>query len=131
MIPEMHTQKQQLPRQLPRLGFPYITPTIIRKINGKLGLVQIYINSPVDLFKKGEYEKVLTKISAEDEPDLRIFFLFGQWDSGAHHLLHITNEQHRHFIVSDNSAIRNHHHIQMTELPSFRVLYSEKFNGND
>lgn len=38
----------------------------------------------------------------------------------------IVYQEHRHFIMSDNSAIRNHHN----ELPSVRVLYSENFDGN-
>ena len=33
--------------------------------------------------------------------------------------------------ASDNSAIHNHHHIQMKELPSAQVLYSKPFNAHD
>ena len=60
--------------------------TEIRKINCKLGSIQIYVNSSVDLFKEGVYEKALKKHSAEDEVNLEIFIVFGQWDSGAHRL---------------------------------------------
>lgn len=114
------------------LGFPYVPPTIIRKINDKIGSLQLYVDSSVDLLKEGEYQKALTNVSAEEQANLRIFYyIFGQWDSGAHNLLYVINQEKGHFIAIDNSAIRNHQHVQISELPFIRILYSEKLNTND
>ncbi|HJD56341.1 MAG TPA: hypothetical protein LFW21_07045 [Rickettsia endosymbiont of Pyrocoelia pectoralis] len=114
------------------LGFPYIPPTVVRKINGKFGSLQLYIDSSIDLLKKGEYTKALTCVSAEDQANLRIFYyVFGQWDSGPHNLLFTTDQEKDYFIAIDNAGIRNHQHVKIGELPFVRVLYSEKLNTND
>ncbi|MGX6960644.1 MAG: hypothetical protein ACIPMY_05475 [Rickettsia endosymbiont of Pentastiridius leporinus] len=114
------------------LDFPYIPPTVIRKINGKFGSLQLYIDSSIDLLKEGEYKKALTRVSSEDQANLRIFYyVFGQWDSGPHNLLLVTDQGKDYFIAIDNSAVRNHQHVKIGDLPFVRVLYSEKLNTND
>ena len=39
------------------LGFPYIPIIVIRKINGKVASIQIYISNLVVLIEEGEYKK--------------------------------------------------------------------------
>lgn len=115
------------------LSFPYIPPTIIREINGKIGSLQLYIDNSVDLLKEGEYKKALTQVLPEDQANLRIFYyIFGQWDSGPHNLLYITDQGKNYLIAIDNTAIRNHQYVnQVDTLPFVRILYSEKLNSND
>ena len=60
------------------LDFSFILPIVIRKINGKVGSLQIYIDSFVDLLMEDKYKKALTKVYAEDQGFLRTFYYFGQ-----------------------------------------------------
>lgn len=115
------------------LGFPYVPPTILRQVEGMKGSLQLFVDTPIDLLVPDEYQKFLKGISAEDEANLRIFyFVFGQWDSGAHNLLAYTENDISYPIAIDNSAIRNHQHIMSYgDLPFVRIVYSEKFNTND
>lgn len=90
------------------LGFPYIPPTVLRKINGMTGSLQLFVNTPIDLLKNGEYKKYSKKFSKEDENNLKIFyFVFGQWDSGPHNLLAYPDASKIYPIAIDNSGIRN------------------------
>ena len=114
------------------LGFPYIPPTVLRKIKGMNGSLQLFVSTPIDLLVKGEYEKALQKISKEDLDNLKLFyFIFGQWDSGAHNLLAYSDGSKIYPIAIDNSGIRNHQYVRYGELPFVRTLYSEKLNTND
>ena len=114
------------------LGFPYIPPTVLRKINGMRGSLQLFVSTSIDLLKNGEYEKYSKKFSKEDKDNLKIFyFVFGQWDSGAHNLLAYPDESKIYPIAIDNSGIRNHQHVRYGELPFIRVFYSDKLNTND
>ena len=62
--------------------------------------IPIYTDSFIDLLKKWGYNKALTKVSAEHQANLRIFYYeFVQWDIGDHNLLYITNQEHRLFIA--------------------------------
>ncbi|MFN9477600.1 MAG: hypothetical protein ACK57M_04280 [Rickettsiales bacterium] len=75
------------------LGFPYIPPTVLRKINGMRGSLQLFVNTPIDLLKNGEYEKYSIKFSREDKDNLKIFyFVFGKFYSVAHYFVSYTDE---------------------------------------
>ena len=114
------------------LGFPYIPPTVLRKINSMKGSLQLFVDTAIDLLVDGEYTKALQKISQEDQDNLKIFyFIFGQWDSGVHNLLAYTDGPRIYPIAIDNSGIRNHQCVHYGELPFVRVLYSDKLNTND
>ena len=114
------------------LGFPYIPPTVLREINGMKGSLQLFVNTPIDLLVDGEYTKALQQVSQEDLANLKIFyFVFGQWDSGAHNLLSLQDESKLYLIAIDNSGIRNHQYVHYGELPFVRILYSDKLNTND
>ncbi|MCC8483603.1 MAG: hypothetical protein LN561_03510 [Rickettsia endosymbiont of Labidopullus appendiculatus] len=114
------------------LGFPYIPPTVMRKVNGMTGSLQLYIDTEIDPLAPEEYEKALQEVSILEQNNLQTFyFIFGQWDSGAHNLLIFKDLKKTHFIAIDNSAIRNRQHVKFGELPFVRVLYSDKLNTND
>ncbi len=114
------------------LGFPYIPPTIFRKIKGMSGSLQLFVKTPIDLLVKNRYEQVLQKFSKEDLENLKLFyFIFGQWDSGAHNLLAYPGESKIYPVAIDNSGIGNHQYVSYGELPFVRILYSEKLNTND
>jgi len=114
------------------LGFPYIPPTIFREIKGMSGSLQLFVKTPIDLLAKGRYEQVLQKFSKEDLDDLKLFyFVFGQWDSGAHNLLAYTGGSKIYPVAIDNSGIGNHQYVRYGELPFVRTSYSEKLNTND
>ena len=82
--------------------------------------IPIYTNSFIDLLKKWGYNKALTKVSAEHQANLRIFYYgFVQWDIRIYYILLIKN-----IVFLQQSVV----HTQMNDLPSARVLYSEKFN---
>ncbi|WP_341756777.1 MULTISPECIES: hypothetical protein [unclassified Candidatus Tisiphia] len=114
------------------LGFPYVPPTVMRKINGMTGSLQLYIDTEIDPLAPGEYEKALQEVSILDQNNLQTFyFIFGQWDSGPHNLLIFKDPKKTYFIAIDNSGIRNRQHVKLGELPFVRVLYSDKLNTND
>ena len=114
------------------LGFPYVPPTIMREINGMKGSLQLFVNTPIDTLAFGAYQKALKEATQEDNANLRIFyFIFGQWDSGAHNLLVYQDQLKTYLIAIDNSGIRNHQHVKFGDLPFVRILYSDKLNTND
>ncbi|WP_341761245.1 hypothetical protein [Candidatus Tisiphia endosymbiont of Thecophora atra] len=114
------------------LGFPHIPPTVMRKINGMTGTLQLYIDTKIDPLVPEEYEKALQEVSIKDQMNLRTFyFIFGQWDSGSHNLLIFKDINKTYFIAIDNSGIRNRQYVKLGELPFVRVLYSDKLNTND
>ena len=84
--------------------------------------IPIYIDSFVDLLKESGYNKALTKVSAEDQENLRIFYYgFVQWGIGDYNLLYTLIKN---ICFLQQSVV----HTQMNELPSVRVLYSETFS---
>jgi hypothetical protein len=97
------------------------------------GSLQLFVDTKIDLLAKGEYQKVLAKASDVDNANLRIFyFVFGQWDSGAHNLLAYDDADKTYLVAIDNSSIRNHQNVKnYGDLPFVRVIYSDKFNTND
>ncbi|MFK7968153.1 MAG: hypothetical protein AB8B68_03215 [Rickettsiaceae bacterium] len=114
------------------LGFPYIPPTALKEIKEMKGSLQLFVNTPIDLLDKEQYEKISQKFSKEDLDNLKLFyFVFGQWDSGAHNLLAYSDESKIYPIAIDNSGIRNHQHVRYGELPFVRILYGEKLNTDD
>ncbi|MDR0296904.1 MAG: hypothetical protein LBH67_02925 [Rickettsia sp.] len=49
------------------LGFPYAPPTVMRKINGMTGSLQLYIDTEIDPLVPGEYEKALQEVAMLDQ----------------------------------------------------------------
>ncbi|HXH54301.1 MAG TPA: hypothetical protein VNK03_00940 [Gammaproteobacteria bacterium] len=114
------------------LGFPEVPPTVIRKINGKTGSLQLYVEPTQDILKPGAYEKVLQNAAPDDLANLKLFyFVFGQWDSGPQNLIVTKKSDRIHLVAIDNSGIRNRQYVQYSHLPFVRVCYSELLNTND
>jgi hypothetical protein len=117
-----------------RLGFPYVPPTVLRNVHDMKGSLQLFVDTPIDLLQEREFEKYSKKFKKKDWNNLKVFyFVFGQWDSGAHNLLAYSSQSTKAIypIAIDNSGIRNHQHVRYSELPFVRVIYSEKLNTND
>lgn len=119
------------------LGFPHVPPTVLREVEGvkgekMKGSLQLYVETPIDLLVKDQYDAVLKDVSPEDQANLRVFyFVFGQWDSGPHNLLAYKDATKTYLIAIDNSGIRNHQHVLYGDLPFVRVLYSDNLETND
>ncbi len=114
------------------LGFPRIPPTVIRKVNGTLGSLQLFIETSIDALAPGVFNATLKEVDPEEVDNLKIFyFVFNQWDSGPHNILIIENQGKKHFVAIDNSGIGNHGHVKYGELPFVRVCYSEDLNTDD
>lgn len=114
------------------LGFPHIPPTVLREIDGRKGSLQLFVDTPIDLLGDGEFKKAFANFSKEDIDNLLIFyFVFGQWDAGAHNLLAYRYGDHLYPIAIDNSGIRNRQYVKYGDLPFVRRLYSDKLNTND
>lgn len=96
------------------------------------GSLQLYVETSIDLLVNGEYQKFLKQVDDTDLINLKIFyFVFGQWDSGAHNMLAYQNGNKVYPIAIDNSAIRNHQYVKYGQLPFVRTIYSDKLNTND
>lgn len=117
------------------LGFPEIPPTVIRKINGEIGSLQLYVEPSFDLMKPGKYQEVLNKVASEDLANLKLFyFVFGQWDTGPQNLIVQTgkkNSEQFQLVAIDNSGIKSRQYVHYGNLPFVRVSYSDSLNTND
>ncbi len=90
------------------LSFPYIPPTIIRTIGNQTGSLQLFVTPDVDLLKEGAFLSFLQQIDEEAFALLKIFyFVFGQWDTGAHNLLSIKQNTKTVPICIDNAGIKD------------------------
>lgn len=114
------------------LGFPHIPPTVMTKIKGMRGSLQLFVETNIDPLAPGIYETALKEAHAEDIANLYLFyFVFGQWDSGPHNTLIFKDKDKTHLIAIDNSGIRNHQHVTYGSLPFVRVRYSDTLQTND
>lgn len=114
------------------LGFPNVPPTVMRKINGMKGSLQLFVETSVDALAPGVYESALKEASAEDVANLKLFyFVFGQWDTGKHNILILKDRGKTYIIAIDNSGIHNHQHVRYGDLPFVRVQYSDALKTND
>lgn len=114
------------------LGFPEIPPTIIRKVNGKMGSLQLYVEPFVDPTRPNVYKDVMRSAHKEDVSNLKLFyFVFGQWDTGAHNIVFTKDQGRVKWVAIDNSGIRNHQFVQYGDLPFVRVFYSDALNTHD
>lgn len=115
------------------LGFPNVPPTVLRKIEGKWGALQLYIEPHVDSTKPEVLLSVLHSISKEDMANLKLFyFIFGQWDIGGHNIilqksqdkiLDKTQDKINIFSI-DNSAIIYHQQVKYGKLPFIQLWHS-------
>lgn len=115
------------------LGFPEVPPTVMRKINNKIGSLQLYVEPALQV-KESEFKKILQMASKEDAANLKLFyFVFGQWDTGAHNIIVSKNAGAKNIQLNaiDNSGIRNKQQVKYGELPFVRIAYSETLNTND
>ena len=112
------------------LGFPIIPPTVIRKIKGKIGSLQLYVKPSVDLLSSNNFETLLKKINNIDLVNLKLFyFIFGQWDSNAGNLIaqYQKDEDENPILVAiDNWAIMKRQQVQLGERPFLEVYHNEK-----
>ncbi len=114
------------------LGFPYIPPTILTEINGQKGSLQLFVETSLDLLQPGAYKSVLQQADKDDLAALKLFyFIFGQWDSGAHNLLALKRGEKTYLIAIDNSGICNRQFVRYGELPFVRVFYDAKLDTDD
>lgn len=114
------------------LGFPHIPPTVMTTIKGMKGSLQLFVETEIDALAPGTYEAALKEASADDLANLKLFyFVFGQWDSGAHNILILKDQEKTHLIGIDNSGIRNHQYATYGSLPFVRVLFSDKLETDD
>lgn len=114
------------------LRFPNIPPTVMTRIKGKRGSLQLFVETPIDALKPGVYKTALKEASAEDVANLKLFyFVFGQWDTGQHNILIVKDQGNTHLIAIDNSGIGNHQHVKYGELPFVRMRYSDSLKTND
>ncbi len=114
------------------LGFPSIPPTILRKINGQIGSLQLYVETSIDPLEPGIFKETINEIDPEELDNLKIFyFIFNQWDTGPHNILITEKNGRKHLIAIDNSGIKNHAHVKYGDLPFVRICYSEKLKTND
>ncbi len=90
------------------LGFPHVPPTIIRTIGNQTGSLQLFVTSDIDLLKEGAFLTFLQQVDQEAFALLKIFyFVFGQWDTGAHNLLCIKQDDKTIPICIDNAGIQD------------------------
>ncbi len=114
------------------LGFPNVPPTIMTEINGMKGSLQLFVETNIDALDPGIYETALKETSLEDKANLKLFyFVFGQWDSGAHNTLIFKDKVKTYLIAIDNSGIRNHQFVKYGSLPFVRLCYSDSLQTND
>ena len=114
------------------LGFPRVPPVVLREIGGMKGSIHLFVNTPIDLLKPGEYKKALQKMSQEDVDNLKIFyFIFGQWDTGPANLLAYTDGSKLYPIAIDNAKISDLQYVRYGELPFICELYNSKVNPKD
>jgi len=114
------------------LGFPKIPPTVLRKINGKSGSLQLYIEPTRDSPLPQDYEKLLEQTSPEEVANLKLFyFVFGQWDSGPHNIIIQEKPEGMQLFAIDNSGIKHRQYVQYGEVPFVRMCYCDKIETND
>ncbi len=114
------------------LGFPFIPPTVIRRIRGEKGSLQFFVSTDIDALNFKEYQKALKNILSKDLANLKLFyFIFGQFDTGPHNILILKNKSRTFLIAIDNEGIRNRQFVRYGELPFVGILCSDKFNTND
>ncbi len=114
------------------LGFPYIPPTVMRSMEGMKGSLQLFVDTPIDALAPGIFKQALEKADPEEVANLKVFyFVFGQWDTGAHNILILDGQETKHLIAIDNSGIKQRQYVRYGELPFVRTNYSEKLKTND
>lgn len=114
------------------LGFPYIPPTVIRSIDDEKGSLQLLVKTPIDALEPDAYRRCIRQVGQEKIANLKLFyFVFGQWDSGAHNLLFFDDGSTLYPVAIDNSGIGNLQYVRYGELPFVRTCYAEALNTND
>lgn len=114
------------------LGFPRIPITVLRKINGRTGSLQQYIEPNVNLYDPKMYQKIMQDASIDEIANLKLFyFVFGQWDSGQHNMIVQQEDGNIKIYAIDNSGLRNHQYVQYGSLPFVRLCYSDQLKTND
>jgi hypothetical protein len=114
------------------LGFPYVPPTVIRSIESMKGSLQLFVDTPIDALAPGIFKQALEEADPEEVTNLKVFyFVFGQWDTGAHNTLILDGQETKHLIAIDNSGIKQRQYVRYGELPFVRTNYSEKLETDD
>jgi hypothetical protein len=113
------------------LTFPYVPPTIIRKIDDIEGSLQLFVDA--HLHKQNTtVNKKLSRVSQEAIIQLKTFyFLFGQWDTWSGNILEKQYNGIYYLICIDNEHIITNQHVRYGESPFVKAIQSYKFNTND
>lgn len=113
------------------LGFFRVPPTVIRQIDGKWGIMQLFVDTPINLLD-GHFQTHLKYFSLEEWSNFLIFnFVFGKWDFGASNMMSVKDHHgFCHPIAIDNTCIRNQQHVESYgKLPFVRINKDPRFDG--
>ncbi len=87
------------------LHFSFVPPTTIRVINGKLGSVQMYVKTNIEVLGS-QFEHLLALVPADDLANIKIFlYVFGQHDAVAHNMLMNKEQDKVTLFAIDNGCI--------------------------
>jgi hypothetical protein len=109
------------------LDLGIVPPTIMRKINGKYGSLQLFIKPSVDALSRAQYEKAINMADRTNLANLKLFYyIFGQWDSGPNNLIIQYVNKKPFLIAIDNAGIRNHQYCIYGQRPFVKFYEFKK-----
>ena len=100
------------------MGFSLVPPTVVRTIQGKVGSLQLFVNTNVDTRVKGVFEHAIDHADPDELANLKIFYyVFGQWCFRKRNILINAENGHFQFIAIDNEALWHRHYCRYGDDP--------------
>jgi hypothetical protein len=98
------------------LGFYRVPPTVLRTIDGKIGSLQLFVETDIDLVaSKTKRQEAYKKVPKEDWNLANLLhFIIGQWDRHAGNFL---IDREGHLVVIDNGDMMSEVHWRLGEYP--------------
>jgi len=114
------------------LELDFVPPTVLRTIDGKIGSLQLYVETSLDSQDRKQFKWALEHANSDDLANLHLFhFVFGQWDSGPSNLLIHYDGKLVNLIAIDNGNIVDLQHVRYGELPFVQCWASDTLKTDD
>jgi hypothetical protein len=110
------------------LGLTFVPPTVLRTIDKIPGSLQLFVDSPIDLYKDAA---IYNKIDTQEIRTMKLFyFVFGQWDMHkGNQLIELSNKQ-PHLVLIDNAGMTNKQQVQYGDFAFVCLAWSNKRNDD-
>lgn len=104
------------------LGFPLIPPSVRRVVDGKEGMVQLFIDSPINMTQDDVRQKVMSHIDKDELAQLQLFYyLLGHWDGTQYNLLGYRFGPKTYLISIDHAKTCQPQYFREGEFPYHRL----------